>query len=294
MRALRVPLALAALCALLFVGWRLLREDRVASSPSEPAAGGTGSRHALETELAAMREALAFELAARSELEAENEWLRLQLEELGSPDDDDSPAAADGGLGDLLPDVSAAPGDAPEKPAASSPSRRNADAWFDDEVLVDHGVPAGVVAALNDAFEENALALLHLEDQARREGWFGGPRYRKQRRDLENQLRGDLGDDRYDLLLYATGKRNRVVVKDLLQRAPGSDAGLQPGDEVLRYDGRRIFRTVELKDATVQGTPGERIALDVNRDGEVLRLYVERGPLGIQTRESRRLPEVAW
>lgn len=103
-----------------------------------------------------------------------------------------------------------------------------------------------------------------------------------------NPLRRELGDDGYERYLAATGAPTRVTVGRLIERSPGAIAGLQPGDEIVRYDGRRVFSMGELNAATLQGEPGERVVVDVVRDGTPMQLTVNRGPIGITGRAAWR------
>ena len=58
---------------------------------------------------------------------------------------------------------------------------------------------------------------------------------------LDATFRNDLGDDGYDAYLRATGKPNRVSVRELLPTGAGSRAGLEVGDELVEYAGARVF-----------------------------------------------------
>jgi hypothetical protein len=222
-------------------------------------------------EVATLRQALSEERGEREALEAELERLRQELDELAWRDEAAGPAAGPGEGG---------------AEAAAHPGRP----WFDAEALARHGVPPAEQDALREAFDASELALLQLEDEARRGGWYDEPRYRQRLRDLRLELRAELGDERFDLLLFATGRHNRVVVTDLLSDSPAERAGVRPGDEILSYAERRIFRGMELKAATTEGEAGERVELVVLRDGSRERLWVPRGPLGIRMRPANRPP----
>ena len=100
-------------------------------------------------------------------------------------------------------------------------------------------------------------------------------------RGLERELREDLDEKDYDALLYATGRKNRVVLNDIIEDSVADVAGIQIGDQLVRYDGQRVYRGQVLKRLTTQGTAGESVEVEYIRDGEVLRSFVERGPLGI-------------
>jgi hypothetical protein len=241
------------------------------AAPAAPASASLEAELAsARLEVATLRQALSEEQAEREALEAELERVRQELEELSWRE----PEAAE-----TTP--------RPDPGAAGGGGRRP---WFDAESLAQHGVPPAEVETLRETFDASELALLQLEDEARREGWYEAPRYRQELRDQRLQLRADLGDERFDRLLFATGRHNRVIVTDLLADSPAERAGVRPGDEILSYAEERVFRGGELKQATTEGRAGERVELVVVRDGSQERLWVPRGPLGIRMRPASRPP----
>jgi len=264
MRSHRAPL-IAALIAALACGSGNGGDAPVARAPADLEADLASAR----LEVATLREALREERAEQQALELEVERLREELDQL---------AWSDAGLQAPEPGESEDEGKGQERP------------WFDADGLLGHGVQPAEVERLREAFDESELALLELENQARREGWFDDPRYRQELRAQRLALREELGDDRFDRLLYATGRQNRVVVTDLLHGSAAQRSGVQKGDEILSYAEERIFRPMELKQATTDGTPGERVPLEVWRDGSRTRLWVPRGPLGIQMQQKRLPP----
>lgn len=102
------------------------------------------------------------------------------------------------------------------------------------------------------------------------------------------QLRAELGDDAYQRYLQALGRPTDVPVRMLLQPSPGASAGLQWGDRVVSYDGQRIFSMQDLNNLTVQGTPGESVVMEVQRDGENVAIVIPRGPIGFSSGPFRR------
>ena len=94
-------------------------------------------------------------------------------------------------------------------------------------------------------------------------------------------LRGELGDDNYERYLKAQGAPTAVQVTQVLDRSPGSQAGLQPGDEITSYNGNRVFNVMELRGLTMQGRPGEDVIVEVSRDGVTMQLSLPSGPIGI-------------
>jgi membrane-associated protease RseP (regulator of RpoE activity) len=165
--------------------------------------------------------------------------------------------------------------------------------WFDSEGLLDAGVAPTEVQNLRERFEQIELARLYLRDRAAREGWAGSSRFREESRALDARfegLRAELGAQGYDRLLFAIGRPNRARVHDLLERAPAREAGLKPGDVIVSYDGRRIFTVSELRRATTEGQAGAPVEVRLERNGEEIRLFVPRGPLGARLVPARSPP----
>lgn len=94
-------------------------------------------------------------------------------------------------------------------------------------------------------------------------------------------LRAELGDSDYERLLQAQGQPTSVQVTRVLDGSPGNEAGLQPGDQLISYDGNRVFSVADLRDQTMRGEPGEDVLIEIDRDGVRMQLSVPRGPVGI-------------
>ncbi len=100
-------------------------------------------------------------------------------------------------------------------------------------------------------------------------------------------LRAEIGDLEYEQYLEAYNRPTSVAVGSVLESSPGHAAGLQPGDQILSYDGQRVFNTYELTEQTMQGDPGESVVVDILRDGAPMQVVLPRGPIGITTQFSR-------
>jgi S1-C subfamily serine protease len=72
-----------------------------------------------------------------------------------------------------------------------------------------------------------------------------------------------------------------VGVRDVLASSPAESSGLLPGDEIVAYDGKRVFDMRELNSLTLQGTAGESVVVDVRRGDQNVQLVMPRGPIGI-------------
>ena len=94
-------------------------------------------------------------------------------------------------------------------------------------------------------------------------------------------LRGEIGDDAYARYLEAQGQPASITITQVLSGSPGSSVGLQAGDQLVSYDGERIFNVVDLRNQTLQGNPGETVVIEVDRDGTRMQLTIPRGPIGL-------------
>jgi hypothetical protein len=159
---------------------------------------------------------------------------------------------------------------------------------FDEASLVTAGMEAEEARWLHERYDAYELARLFVIDRAQREG--AGARRRSELARLETELRDELGEERYDGLLYAQGKDNRVVVSDVLKRSPAEDADIRESDVVLSYDGVRVFSPMELRRATMGGVAGESVPVELQRGDAVIRLFVPRGPMGITLISESRAP----
>jgi len=100
--------------------------------------------------------------------------------------------------------------------------------------------------------------------------------------DPEAALRKEMGDAEYEKYLKATGRPTDVPVMDVLASSAAEKAGLKPGDQITSYAGQRVYDIGSLETLTRQGTPGESVTVEVQRDGQTLQLQVPRGVLGVQ------------
>lgn len=94
-------------------------------------------------------------------------------------------------------------------------------------------------------------------------------------------LRAEIGDDSYERYLEAQGMPTAVQITQVLEGSPGNDAGLQPGDDIVSYNGERVFTIDDIRQLTLQGTAGEDVVIEIDRDGVRMQLNLPRGPVGI-------------
>ncbi len=95
------------------------------------------------------------------------------------------------------------------------------------------------------------------------------------------RLRQELGDADYERYLRAIGQPTTVVVQSVMESSPASRIGLQPGDQVLAYNGTRVFDPGELRGLTGSGAVGGSVVVEILRDGNRMQLAVPSGPMGV-------------
>ena len=97
----------------------------------------------------------------------------------------------------------------------------------------------------------------------------------------EAMLRAELGDREYEMYLEASGRPTSVGISNIMESSPGQRAGLQSGDEIVGYDGQRIFSTSELMQQTMVSGEGN-VVVDLIRDGAPMQIVLPRGPIGVE------------
>ncbi len=94
-------------------------------------------------------------------------------------------------------------------------------------------------------------------------------------------MRSEMGDDAYARYLEVQGQPTAVRITQVLGGSPGSDIGLEPGDQLVRYAGERVFSVNDLRKSSMEGDPGEDVVIEIERNGTLLQLTLPRGPIGI-------------
>ena len=159
--------------------------------------------------------------------------------------------------------------------------------------LVKAGLDRELAADIVRRRNEIDMKLLELRDRAAREAYLGTERYTEELEALREQnipLRDEIGEDYYDSYLYASGRTNRVRVASVMIGSPAEMAGMLDGDMVLSYDNRRMFNWNELQEATSLGERGEYVNVSVLRNGQLVNLWMPRGPLGVRLGAARVNP----
>ena len=173
------------------------------------------------------------------------------------------------------------------KSDASRPSERP---WFHGASLEKLGFTPGEVERIRETWEYTVMEGLELETDRLRngeKGWWAAVRDRDW---VEAQAREALGDSGYDAMLYAGGSRNRVILSAVIGASPGAVAGIEAGDELISYDGQRVFHPRTLKQLTTSGEAGEMVEVRIRRGGQPVRIFMPRGPIGARIVSENRVP----
>lgn len=104
----------------------------------------------------------------------------------------------------------------------------------------------------------------------------------------ESMLREELGDAQYVQYLEANNRPTAVDVGRVLPSSAGHRAGLQSGDQIVSYDGQRVFSYSDLNNQTFSGEPGQSVVVDILRDGMPMQIVMPRGPIGVESRRFGR------
>jgi hypothetical protein len=135
---------------------------------------------------------------------------------------------------------------------------------------------------------ESQLQMESLQARYEAERTGDASNFYQSRTAASDALRNELGDADYERYLAASGRPTSIAVSTVLDSSPAQRAGLRPGDEIVSYDGKRIFSMSDLSRQTLQGQPGEQVVVDILRDGVSMQVVVPRGPIGISG--GRRFP----
>ena len=229
--------------------------------------------------LAALEEKLAAEVGRRRQIEAE---LALLNERIGPATTVDELAVAESF--ETPSRSSASTEETPVAEAAVPPAaRRRPRSQMDDNELIERFVAAGIAPAraqwIVARSQELRMEALQAQYDAAREGAPIAPGIVAFAPTAT--LRGELGDADYERYLQALDRQTNVYIRDVLATSPGARAGLKPGDQVVNFDGERVFDITDINRLVLDGEPGQMVAVDVLRDGQLMQLYVPRGPIGI-------------
>lgn len=248
-------------------------ESMTKNADSEPLLPAETPAEGLATKLLALEAKLDREISQRQQLQASLERLLENSE---------SPSLAREALGPMIDDEEA--GEEAEERTDFADRGRNDESR--EQRLQQAGFPAGQAAWIVQREKEIRLDTLYERWEQRREALLNNPAGGDPV--SQNPMRAELGEQAYERYLEASGRPTSVRVANLIDNSPAASAGLQPGDEIVSYNGQRVYDLGDLNEASVQGELGESVLVEVVRNGSRIQLATERGPLGIISRRRWR------
>jgi hypothetical protein len=234
-------------------------------SPILATPSGFDQSQPLEVRLRALEQAVSDERYARQLLQDELFVLTAEIESLTASRPSDVAADQSGSL---------------ERSDRAPPgSGRRTGAEVRVARLIEAGFPPGQAEWILQRESQLQMDALQARYEAERTG--DATDFLQSRTAASDALRNELGDADYERYLGASGRPTSVAVSGVLDSSPAQRAGFRPGDEIVRYDGRRIFSMTDLSRQTMEGQPGEQVVVDILRGGVSMQLVVPRGPIGI-------------
>lgn len=147
------------------------------------------------------------------------------------------------------------------------------------EALIDAGLLPSQASMIVQRESELQMESIKARYEAEKSG--DASDYWRNRTSSSETLRQELGDADYERYLVANGRSTNVEVSSVIESSPAQSAGLQAGDEIVRYGGERVFSMTDLTRETMNGTAGENVLVDIMRNGNPMQIVMPRGPVGI-------------
>ena len=143
--------------------------------------------------------------------------------------------------------------------------------------LIEAGFPPDRAAWIVQRESEIQMEAL----QARYEAMRGQESQRFFGSTSNTELRAELGEVDYERYLTANGRPTTIGIGNVIANSPAQDAGLQPGDQIVRYDGERVFSMMDMAGRIMQNEAEGNVVVDIERNGIPMQLVIPRGPLGV-------------
>ena len=233
---------------------------------------------AAEERIRALEAAVAEERNARLLLEEELQALYAEIEALG------------GGATNMTDQERAAQAEeAARRDRERAEERRLRQELTDDERLIEQLTENGFAPERAEWIVKRQSELNMESLRARFEARSSGQPFDPTNPMLSPQamLRAEIGDDEYEQYLSSTGRPTRVQVTDIFESSPAQRAGLREGDQIVSYNGTRVFDSGELYRHTMGGEPGGTVVVDIVRDGVPMQIVLPSGPIGVSINNRR-------
>jgi hypothetical protein len=246
------------------------------TGPEAPAStmGVTSSFDAalpVEDRIAALERAVSDERFARQLLQEEVFYLTAELEQIAGTYDFELAEESS------AEEVAAESGDS--RSSRRDDYRRRNSLEGRIERLIEAGFLPSQASMI--ALRESELQMQSLRTRYEAERSGDPVDYWRNRNSSNVTLRQELGDADFERYLIANNRSTSITVSSVIESSPAQSAGLQPGDEIVRYDGERVFNMTDLTQRTMDGAAGQNVIVDIMRNGQPMQIVMPRGPVGI-------------
>jgi C-terminal processing protease CtpA/Prc len=278
MRIILPAIAISLVVGFAAASWIVLPEqpiEPVQSSDRSNSAGSFNDLAPVDERLRALEQAVSDERYARQVLQEELWFLSEELLRLSA---DNMPG----------PEPTAGPEQAADESFSSRREeyRRRNSLEGRMERLIEAGFLPSQASMIVRRESELQMESLRSRYEAERSG--DPVDYWRSRSASSETLRQELGDADYERYLTANDRSTSVTISSVIDSSPAQSAGLQAGDEIVRYDGERVFSMTDLTRQTMDGTAGQHVVVDIMRDGIPMQIVLPRGPVGISGGRRRR------
>ena len=225
----------------------------------------------VEERIAALERAVSDERFARQLLQEEVFYLTAALEQITGTNGVD------------LPEQKGAE-QAADESSDSQRSRREERRYRNSlEGRIERLIEAGFLPSQASmiARRESELQMQSLQTRYEAERSGDPVEYWRNRNASNVTLREEFGDADFERYLIANNRSTNITVSSVIESSPAQSAGLQPGDEIVRYDGERVFNMTDLTQRTMDGAAGQNVIVDIMRNGQPMQIVMPRGPVGI-------------
>ena len=226
----------------------------------------------VEERIAALERAVSDERFARQLLQEEVFYLTAELEQIAGTYDPEVPE-----------EISAE--EAVAESGDSRRSRREERRYRNSlEGRIERLIEAGFLPSQASmiARRESELQMQSLQTRYEAERSGDPVEYWRNRNASNETLRQELGDADFERYLIANNRSTSITVSSVIESSPAQSAGLQPGDEIVRYDGERVFSMSDLTRQTMDGAAGQNVIVDIMRNGQPMQIRHAQGTRGYQ------------
>jgi hypothetical protein len=190
--------------------------------------------------------------------------------------------ASPGNVGALQPEEIRAQSDSGSS-ASESVERRRADATqVTTQRLLGAGFSQARIESLRRRRDELQWQMEQADLYRKRQGMPENPLSFAAIRDKDLLLRNEMAEDEYIRYRQAIGKTTAINVRTVLPGSHADQAGIKPGDQIVRYGGRRVVDSLELDALAISDASTGPVMVEVLRNGQMIWIALRNGPAGFR------------